>query len=578
VSVQATFSATLCDEWVSCGVSDAVICPGSRSTPLALALADRFKVHVKIDERSAAFFALGLALESGRPAVICVTSGTAAVELHPAVVEAHQARVPLIVCTADRPSELHGIGAPQTIEQPGVFGSSVRWAEALDVPTEGREHTWRPLARRAFDEAVLGPSGPGPVHLNLAFREPLTGAPGPLPPRQGPGLLDHAARRAAAGGPAGGALPGGPLKGRGLLVVGGLTPRPASQELVSQVSGKLGWPVLADPRSRCRVPGTIAAADSIVRAGAPVPEAVVVLGAPWMSKALSAYISQAASAGARVVAVDPWRQWPDPWQLGPEVHHVDADNWLRARLMDLEGGGHGDGSTDSEWLGLWRSMEERAQRAIADVLGEELSEPHVARAVYHRAADLGATLFVSASMPLRDLEWFAATHAVPPRVLANRGVNGIDGVTSTAFGIAASIAGRTAEEGSAGMEAGRRTIALLGDVAFLHDVSALVNLPRIPCTLVVIDNGGGGIFSFLPQAEVVEPPTFEVLFGTPPTSDVSAVARGFGLPVREVGSMAALSAALDAPTPALVRVSMPSRAQNVVLHEAINEAVRLALR
>src|SRR5271165_6041175 len=175
MSVQATFSATLVDEWARLGVTDAVICPGSRSTPLAVSLAERLRTHVRLDERSGAFFALGLALATGRPAIICVTSGTAVAELHPAVVEAHHAGVPLIVCTADRPPELHDTGAPQTIEQEKLFASAVRWAAAPGVPTAGLEGGWRPLAVRAFSESVHDARGPGPVHLNLAFREPLTG-------------------------------------------------------------------------------------------------------------------------------------------------------------------------------------------------------------------------------------------------------------------------------------------------------------------------------------------------------------------------------------------------------------------
>jgi 2-succinyl-5-enolpyruvyl-6-hydroxy-3-cyclohexene-1-carboxylate synthase len=183
VSVQATFAATLVDEWVNGGVTDAVICPGSRSTPLALALAARLRAHVRLDERSAGFFAIGLSMVSGAPTVLCVTSGTAAAELHPAVVEAHQGRVPLIVCTADRPPELHHVGASQTIDQVGLFTTSTRWACDPGVPEESQAASWRPLAARAIAEARDGPLGPGPVHLNLAFREPLIGSADPLPAR-----------------------------------------------------------------------------------------------------------------------------------------------------------------------------------------------------------------------------------------------------------------------------------------------------------------------------------------------------------------------------------------------------------
>jgi 2-succinyl-5-enolpyruvyl-6-hydroxy-3-cyclohexene-1-carboxylate synthase len=169
-------------------------------------------------------------------------------------------------------------------------------------------------------------------------------------------------------------------------------------------------------------------------------------------------------------------------------------------------------------------------------------------------------------MPIRDLEWYAAAEATPPRVLANRGANGIDGVVSTALGVAVSGSG-----------SGCPTVALLGDLAFLHDVSGLVNLPELPCTFVVVDNGGGGIFSFLPQAGSLETGTFERLFGTPPSSDLGAIARGFGLRVRDVTSLSELGPALGAPAPALVRVMVPGRGENVALHDSINEAVRLAL-
>src|SRR3984957_19547049 len=181
VSVQATFAATLVDEWVRGGVTDAVICPGSRSTPMALALAARLRIHVRLDERSAGFFALGLSMASGVPVVVCTTSGTAAAELHASVVEAHQGHVPLIVCTADRPPELHHVGAPQTIDQVGLFTTSTRWAHDPGVPDASQAGSWGPLAARAIAEARHCPFGPGPVHLNLAFREPLVGTAGPLP-------------------------------------------------------------------------------------------------------------------------------------------------------------------------------------------------------------------------------------------------------------------------------------------------------------------------------------------------------------------------------------------------------------
>jgi 2-succinyl-5-enolpyruvyl-6-hydroxy-3-cyclohexene-1-carboxylate synthase len=551
VSVQATFSATLVDEWARCGVTEAVICPGSRSTPLTVALAARLNVHVRLDERSAGFYAVGLALATGRPTVVCVTSGTAAAELHPAVVEAHHARVPLIVCTADRPPELLDTGAPQTIDQVGLFTTATRWSSNPGVPTSEQAHVWRPLAARAFGEAMHGPSGPGPVHLNLAFREPLTGTPGDLPDGPGP-------------------LVGSPatqwpvpdlvtLQGNGIIIVGGLTPKPPTATLVQALAERLRWPVLADPRSGCRYPGTIAAADAIVRTEPPPPEAVVLLGSPWLSKALGEYVARAGEKGARVVVVDPWRQWTDPTRVATEFHHCDTDQWLQAAIESARVG-------DPTWTASWQAMEDAAQSAIEATLAAELSEPQVARQIYAHAASRGAIVVASASMPIRDLEWFAAPQPSPPSVLANRGANGIDGVVSTALGVAAVT------------PVSCSTIALLGDLAFLHDVSGLVNLDlEARCTFVVVDNGGGGIFSFLPQAGALGPEVFERLFGTPPRSDIGAVARGFGLRVHEVATTDELKAALDQPAPCMIHVRVPGRPENVALHEAINRAVRRAL-
>lgn len=551
MSVQATFCATVVDEWARLGVTDAVICPGSRSTPLVLPLAQRLRTHVRLDERSAAFYALGLAKATRRPVLVCVTSGTAGAELHPAVVEAHHARVPLIVCTADRPPELHHTGASQTIEQDRLFTVEARWCADPGVPAAGQEMTWRPLAARAVAESLHGPSGPGPVHLNLAFREPLTEVPGTLP-------RSTDTRASVEGRPAPIAT-SAPLEGRGIVVAGGPSFGDADPGTVLAFAARLGWPVLADPLSRCRVEGTIAAADAIVRTQPSPPDVVVQLGAPWLSKALGEYVAKAAASGSRIVVVDPWAQRPDPQSVATEFVHAPADEWLP---VAAESGTR----ADPEWLAAWRSMEERAQAALDEVLAGELCEPAVARALHRYAGTTGATVVVSASMPIRDLEWYAPALPEPPPVLANRGANGIDGVVSTALGVAAGSAGRT--------------IALLGDLAFLHDVSGLVNLPEVPCTFVVVDNGGGGIFSFLPQAKTLPAERFEALFATPPTSDVGAVARGFGLPVEEVTTLSELETALAAAPSAvgLVRVRVPSRTDNVAVHDAINQAVRRALR
>jgi 2-succinyl-5-enolpyruvyl-6-hydroxy-3-cyclohexene-1-carboxylate synthase len=256
------------------------------------------------------------------------------------------------------------------------------------------------------------------------------------------------------------------------------------------------------------------------------------------------------------VALDPWWQWSDPSHVVGEFLHCDVDEWVAAARPNAT-------MQDPTWLHTWQEMEATAQAAMTNALGDTLSEPLVARLLIRYATQVEADIVASASMPMRDLEWFAPTLPVPPQVRFNRGANGIDGVVSTALGIAAS---------------GRRTFALMGDLAFLHDVSGLVNLENLPCTFVVLDNGGGGIFSFLPQANALSAERFELLFGTPPTSDVSDVARGFGLSVREVTSIVDFEAALlEESAPGFIRVMVPGRSENVALHEKINQAVQRAL-
>ncbi|MBW3650827.1 MAG: 2-succinyl-5-enolpyruvyl-6-hydroxy-3-cyclohexene-1-carboxylate synthase, partial [Actinobacteria bacterium] len=246
MTLQATFVATLVDEWARAGVTEAVVAPGSRSSPLALALASRLRLHVLLDERSAGFYALGIGQVSKRPAVVLTTSGTAAVELHPAVVEAHQSRVPMLVCTADRPADLHHIAAPQTVVQGRLFGESVRWFAEPGVAEGFPVGSWRSLASRAFAEAVAGGAGAGPVHLNLAFRDPLVAEPGDLPPGRAQGQPWHQAVREPAGAPEGLAQR---LTGRRGVIVAG---RRGAGPAVHALALALRWPVLADPLSGAR--------------------------------------------------------------------------------------------------------------------------------------------------------------------------------------------------------------------------------------------------------------------------------------------------------------------------------------
>ena len=540
MSVQATFSATLVDEWARLGVTDAVVCPGSRSTPLALPLADRLRIHVRLDERSAGFFALGLAMASGRPTVVCVTSGTAAAELHPAVVEAHHARVPLIVCTADRPPELHDTGAPQTIDQRGLYGSATRWTSLPGVATEGQEATWRPLAARAFAEATDGPSGPGPVHLNLEFREPLIGAATALPAGSGPVVV-----------PCGGSGPASsthaalePLQGRGIIIAGRAGSQPPEFAGVLALADRLGWPVLADPLSGGRVEGTIAAADAIVRTEPPLPECVVLLGAPWLSRALGTYVADAARArctghrrgsmatvGRSVPGGDGVPPVPYRRLARGRRRNGEALRQAVARLLafsrDPGAGGHRRGP---------RVGPERTTRCPR--------RPSLCRR--DRRGSRGCGL-----------------HAHPrPRVVrrsrtrSRRGCSPTEGRT----GSMASCRPRWAWRRRGRAPQRWRCSATWRSCTTSRGWSTC-RRSRAPSSCST--TAGEGSSRSCRRRRSVEPAVFEQLFGTPPTSDIGAVARGFGLPVHDVTALSQLEPALAAPAPALVRVMVPGRPQNV---------------
>jgi 2-succinyl-5-enolpyruvyl-6-hydroxy-3-cyclohexene-1-carboxylate synthase len=566
---QASFAAALVDEWVRAGITDAVVAPGSRSTPLvdALAADGRLRLHVILDERSAGFTALGLGLGSGRPAVVVTTSGTAAVELHPAVVEAHQAGVPLVAVTADRPLELHGVGAPQTVEQQGLFGGAVRWEASPGVPDGATAATWRSLAARAVAEAMAGPAGPGPVHLNLAFREPLLGEVVELPAGRPDGAPWHAVE-------VGSTLPPDSVVSRlvrpglrGLILAGAGSGDPAA---VSDLALALGWPVLADPRSGCRVPGqlTVAAADALLRTPLVAswrPDVILQLGRPWASRVVAGWVAGQGPDRTHVL-VDPYGGWVEPERVASLVVRCDPSALCRA-VAAVAPSGPAVG-----WGESWRAAEAAAQAAFDQVLAghDEVTEPGVARVVGDVLPDR-STLVASSSMPVRDVEWYLRPRG-GLRVLANRGANGIDGVISTTLGVASAVAGPTA--------------GLLGDLAFLYDAGALLPRAEHPgCTLVVIDNDGGGIFSFLPQRSALPAERFERLWGTPHGADLARIASGYGVAVTKVGAADELAGAVRDAVAAgvggggvgmvLVRTD---RDANVAVHDELNAAVAHAVR
>ena len=562
--VAATFCATLVDEWARCGLTDAVVAPGSRSTPLAVALAasDRVRVHVVIDERSAAFTALGLALASGLPSLVLCTSGTAATHFHGAVVEAHQAAVPLLVVTADRPPELQGVGAPQTIDQRDLYGSSVRWFCEPGPPDPAGSAWWRDLARDAWSR-TLGTT-PGPVHLNLAFREPLVGTPGPLPPASGDapapastpwGLLDEDLARLAT------AFAGR----RGVVVAGARAARTDDDAVaVLGLADALGWPVLADAPSGCRRdhPRVVTTFDPLLRddvfAAAHRPEVVVRLGGLLASRVANEWLN---ASGATQIGVDGTGLVPDPDRVLARSLPADVATVCRQLAATVAA------PAPAAWTADWSAAERAARTAIQGELSAAAAATEPAVAIDALAlVPPGGALVVSSSMPVRDLEWFAPARD-DVRVMANRGANGIDGVTSTAVGVALT---------------GRPTVLLIGDVAFLHDTNALLGLTRraVSLVVVVVDNDGGGIFSFLPQHRSLPHDTFEQLFGTPHGADLVAVAEAHGVPAERVSSRQGLQAAVAGARtrggPRVVVVGT-DRDANVEVHRRLADAVARAV-
>jgi len=531
---QATFAATLFDQWSRRGLRDVVLSPGSRSTPLALAAATReeLTVHVRLDERSAGFFALGRALVTERPVVVVVTSGTAAAELHACVAEADLAFVPMIIVTADRPPVLHGVGAPQTIDQRHLYGEMVRRFDDMFAVDFHESPSWRVHANELWD-ASLGVA-PGPVHLNAAFVEPLLAdaldlpalveSPDPLVERSTVAELDLRDQRV-------------------LCVVG----RGVTSDVVAECRA-LNWVVLGDATAN----GTLAYFDPLLRVPDFVsrvrPDVVVRLGGLPASKVLS---EQLREWSVRTVGLEGAGFVADPDRLISETF---------AGLPSRETASL---TASDTYVTTWRNASNEVGRWLESLDADaEISEPAVARVVVAACNESGASLVVGSSMPVRDVEWWAPARTSP--TFANRGVNGIDGVVSTILGVAS----------------GSTAMGLVGDLTMLHDVSGLVDGLGVAggtCVLVVADNRGGGIFSFLPQAAQVESARFEQLFGTPRPHDLEVIAQAFGYESVSVSSLEELHRAIDKGLAgeglSVIVAKVPSRDDNVRLHEAWNNEV-----
>lgn len=550
----------LVDELLRHDVRDAVLCPGSRSAPLALALAaaeraGRIRLHVRIDERGAGFLALGLALASRRPVPVVVTSGTAVANLHPAMVEAAHSGVPLLALTANRPPELRGTGANQTIDQVGIFGPHARAVVELGAAGDAEvEHRhWRSAIGRAVLTATA-PSDPGPVQVDVAFREPLVPAEGDE--GYGPGDDDEAGPGGASGA---GTVPPGRRDGRPWVHRAGAGADSAPADAVVAVD--LTRPTLVVAGAGARPVAGLVGVPTVAEPGAPVPlhpvhplavpalrpEQVVVLGRPTLHRGVSRLL---ADPGIDLVVLDAGPRSPNPTGSAAEL----ADSVLT---------GWGVGEA---WTARTGDADARARAAVERLLDEHLAAGaptglHVARAVA-RGVRAGDRLVAGASNAIRDLSYVGPLDP-DVSVYANRGASGIDGTVSTAVGVALAGSGRT--------------VALVGDLTFLHDVVGLCLGPAEArpddLTIVVADDDGGGIFSLLEQGDPRFGTDFERVFGTPHGADLAALCAGFGVAVEDTDT-AGLEALLADPAPAGLRVVRVATSREGLrgLHAALRSA------
>ena len=587
----AAYVGAFVDELVRAGVRHACVAPGSRSTPLALTIARHpaLRTWVHVDERAAAFFALGMARELGAPVALLCTSGTAAANFFPAVIEARRGGVPLLVLTADRPAELRYVGAAQTIDQNRLYGEHAKWfvEVALAEGSADLLRYARTLACRAAATAVATPAGP--VHLNFPFREPLVPVPSEAPPAMSDGDA-----LAWTGRPNGepwvvvaDALPTADTRtverlatqlraARSPLIVCGPQFDSALAAPLAALARVLGAPLLADPLSQVRWglhdrSAVIDRYDAVLRheptAAAMAPDLVLRVGGLPTSKPLLQYLQR--HPAARQVVVDA-AGWQDPTLLAAEMVHADPRALCELLLASLTAGEAAPGPAVA-WLAAWRAIDGAANTALAAYVAG-VDEPFEGRALGEIAALVpsAGTLFVSSSMPVRDLDGFARGDARPLRVLANRGANGIDGVISSALGTAA----------AAGERGGGPLVLVIGDLAFYHDMNGLLaaKLYALDATIVVINNDGGGIFSFLPQA--ADAAHFEQLFGTPHGLDFSPAAALYGARYTRADTWVALRAGVSAGIAGrgLHIVELRTgRARNVVLHREAWAAVAAAL-
>jgi 2-succinyl-5-enolpyruvyl-6-hydroxy-3-cyclohexene-1-carboxylate synthase len=544
----------LVDELARCGMTHAVTSPGSRNAPLALVLAaePRLQAVSVLDERCAGFVALGMAKASGRPVAVTCTSGSAAANLLPAVVEAHEARVPLIVLTADRPPELRDTGAGQAIDQIKLYGSFAKWFVEVGSHQPGADTAvhHRALACRAWHTALGG--RPGVVHLNFPLREPLAPVEEDLEADDwqgradgGPWVQVHAPRPAPPVDLVRGIAARSRGVARGAIVCG--SAGEGAEGAIASFAATTGWPILADPLSGLRHgphdrSHVISHYDVLLRSAAWAearrPELVMRIGDTPTSKPLRAWL-----AGSAQLVVDPHAVWHEPTRVAETIVQAVPGPLCEALAEALAGS-----EPDQGWLGEWRAADDLVPEAFAAAPAD--FEPRAwVEAV--EAAQPGAIIWVASSMPIRDVEAFVPSSDKPLRFLSNRGANGIDGTVSSAAGAA--------------LATGCPVVLLIGELALLHDVGGLLAARRAGADLSIVcaNNGGGGIFDFLPVASAADPPLYEEHIVTPAGVDLERVAAMADMPYRLASSAHEVGA-----EPGLTEIRA-DRAGNVAEHRAL---------
>lgn len=537
---------------VQAGVQKVVISPGSRSTPLAYAFMKQegMETYRQIDERSAGFYALGLAKATNSPVVLVCTSGTAAANYFPAIVEAFYARVPLIVVTADRPHELREVGAPQAINQINLFGAHVKWSADLPLPEQGNRLDY--LARHLARAAAVAETAPkGPIHLNVPFREPL-GIDFDQPYESG-GELKRFSSSQQLSTEAQAFLQESFTQRRGLLIAGEYTGVISDEQW--EFIRRLGWPVLADPLSnlRANVPVDlhgliIDSYDALLKNESfmerVLPDVLVRIGPQPVSKPLSLFLAKIKPK--RYIVIDESPMLRDPQSV--VTHHIQQSS---SALWKLELSEY----QDSSYLKLWMEAAVIARTAISEHCGQQMDEGVLAKALFEELD--ACDLTVSSSMPIRDADTYFQVTKRDVQIYANRGANGIDGVVSTAFGIQAAKA--------------RPGFLLIGDLALLHDINGLIasKLQATDMTIVVMNNDGGGIFSYLPQSQ--EERYYEELFGTPTGIGFKSAAEMYDAEYFSADTVEELQKALRTPKEKSVRIIevTTDRAHNVTTHRKL---------